>query len=102
MDQPNAIPVCYYELPTTPRISWPNKNPGRNFFGCKNYRYSYGFRNIYCYFFNWFDHPISLRARAVAIGLLRRIRSKEMEKRRERMRWFFGSVAIVIMVCIMK
>ncbi|XP_057803710.1 uncharacterized protein LOC131019043 [Salvia miltiorrhiza] len=43
--------------------SWTDENPGRRFYGCRNWK------TQNCGFFDWYDEPMSERAREVINGL---------------------------------
>ncbi|KAK4260787.1 hypothetical protein QN277_003858 [Acacia crassicarpa] len=45
--------------------SWTEQNPGRRFFGCRNYRHGRG-----CGFFKWHDNEMGERAKDVINELL--------------------------------
>ncbi|KAL4285264.1 hypothetical protein GQ457_16G010290 [Hibiscus cannabinus] len=80
-DELIAFSVCGCGFPAQLKISWSNDNPGRRFFGCKNYG-SLVYRS--CRFFSWFDPPMTPRARVIILGLLKRLRADEVQRRKER------------------
>ena len=73
------IPFCYCENPVNLKISWSNLNPGRRFVGCK----SYGSSST-CRFFSWYDPPMNDRARVVLVGLLKKVKVVESQRKNER------------------
>ncbi|KAL4310495.1 hypothetical protein GQ457_01G035680 [Hibiscus cannabinus] len=80
MDEPIAFPICGCEFPAQLIISWSNDNPGRRFFCCKNYD-SLVYRS--CRFFSWYDPLITPRSRVIIIGLLKRLKADEVQRRKE-------------------
>ncbi|KAL4302026.1 hypothetical protein GQ457_10G015990 [Hibiscus cannabinus] len=81
IEEPSAFPMCRCGFSAQLRTSWFNDNPGRRFFGCKNYG---SVVHHACRFFSWFDPPMTPRARIVLLGLLKRIRANEVQRRKER------------------
>ncbi|TYG65452.1 hypothetical protein ES288_D06G186700v1 [Gossypium darwinii] len=80
IDAPTSILVCYFGCPTILRTSWSNENLGRRFSKCQNYGNR---RRRCCHFFYWFDQPMAPHAKVVLVGLLRKVRNFENEKRKE-------------------
>ncbi|MBA0637421.1 hypothetical protein Godav_005193, partial [Gossypium davidsonii] len=74
MGMPEVIPVCYYGNLAKLNTSWFNDNPGRRFFGCK--KFGSGFRKS-CWFFSWFDPPLTPHSQIVLFGLLKKVRTLE-------------------------
>ncbi|KAH1120709.1 hypothetical protein J1N35_003869 [Gossypium stocksii] len=62
---PRVIPVCYCGNPAKLNMSWSNDNPGRS-----------------C-----FDLPLTPRSRFVVLGLLKKVRTLEDARKRERITW---------------
>ncbi|KAG8482721.1 hypothetical protein CXB51_024032 [Gossypium anomalum] len=93
MDMPEVIPVCYCGNPAKLNTSWSNDNPGRRFFGCK--KFSSAFRKP-CRFFSLFDPPLTPRLRVVLLGLLKKVKSLEDARKRERRTWILVLIAAVI------
>ncbi|XP_050222581.1 uncharacterized protein LOC126672670 [Mercurialis annua] len=62
---------CYSNPIARVYTSWTEKNPGRRFYGCRSYKRGGG-----CDFFEWFEEPMSDRAKTVINGLIPR-RSEE-------------------------
>ncbi|KAH1084398.1 hypothetical protein J1N35_024159 [Gossypium stocksii] len=93
MEMPEVILVCYCGNPAKLNMSWSNDNPGRRFFGCK--KFGNGFRQL-CRFFSWFDPPLTPRSRFVVLGLLKKLRSLEDARKRERRRWLLLLVIVTI------
>ncbi|KAG8479745.1 hypothetical protein CXB51_029634 [Gossypium anomalum] len=81
MDMPKVIPVCYCGNPVKLNTSWSNNNPGRRFFGCK--KFDNAFQKP-CQFFSWFDPPLTPRLRVVLLGLLKKVKSLEDARKKER------------------
>ncbi|MBA0798615.1 hypothetical protein Gohar_009191, partial [Gossypium harknessii] len=81
MEMPEVIAVCYCGNPTKLNTSWSNDSPGRRFFGCK--KFGSGFQKP-CQFFSWFDPPLTPYLRIVLLGLLKKVRTLEDARRRER------------------
>ncbi|KAB2097170.1 hypothetical protein ERO13_A01G145614v2 [Gossypium hirsutum] len=67
-------------------MSWSNDNPGRRFFGCN--KFGSRFRKP-CRFFSWFDPSLTPRSRMVLLGLLKKLRTLEDTRKRERRTWFW-------------
>ncbi|KAK8492342.1 hypothetical protein V6N11_066153 [Hibiscus sabdariffa] len=53
-----GVPICHCGHESKIVTSWTDENPGRRFFGCKNYG-----RGSHCRFFAWYDAPLTPRAR---------------------------------------
>ncbi|KAK8574483.1 hypothetical protein V6N13_034247 [Hibiscus sabdariffa] len=81
------------------RTSWSNDNPGRRFFGCKNHG---SLVHHACRYFSWFDPPMTPRARVVMVGLLKRIKTNEVQRRKERLCWVFILALCVVMIWFSK
>ncbi|KAL4340268.1 hypothetical protein GQ457_08G028190 [Hibiscus cannabinus] len=75
-----AFPLCGCGFPAQLRTSWPNDNHGRSLFGCKNHG---SVVHHACRFFSLCDPPMTPRARVVLLGLLKRIRANEVQRRKE-------------------
>ncbi|TYH06939.1 hypothetical protein E1A91_A08G182400v1 [Gossypium mustelinum] len=95
MDIPEVIPVCYCGNPAKLNTSWSNDNPGRRFFGRK--KFSSGFRKP-CRFFSWFDPPLTPRLRVVLLGLLKKVKTLEDARKRERRTWFLVLVIVTVLL----
>ncbi|KAG8480253.1 hypothetical protein CXB51_024807 [Gossypium anomalum] len=93
MDMPEVIPVCYCGNQAKLNTSWSNDNPGRRFFGCKEF--GSAFRKP-CRFFSWFDPPLTPCLRVVLWGLLKKVKSLEDARKKERRTWFLVPMAAVI------
>ncbi|GMI66651.1 hypothetical protein HRI_000334400 [Hibiscus trionum] len=95
MEEPVEFSVCGYEIPAQLKTLWSIDNPGRRFFGRKNHGslLHRAFR-----FFSWSDPPMTPRARVVLLGLLKRIRENEVQRRKERLCWFIILVVCVVMI----
>lgn len=61
------IPTCFCGSYASLKISWTEKNPGRRFFNCGNYRTGQ------CRFFDWYDNPPSPWFHSTLLELLQRI-----------------------------
>ncbi|KAG4187187.1 hypothetical protein ERO13_A08G091300v2 [Gossypium hirsutum] len=96
MEEANVIPAYYCGFPGALRTSWFNDNSDIRFFGCKNY----GVRR--CCFFSWFDSPMSLPSRVVIVGLLRKIKTLDRERRKEWIIWIVSLVCCMFCVWIKK
>ncbi|KAB2010146.1 hypothetical protein ES319_D10G216700v1 [Gossypium barbadense] len=94
MEMLEVIPVCYCGNAAKLNTSWSNDNPGRRFFGCK--KFGSGFKKQ-CLFFSWFDPPLTPRSRIVLLGLLRKVRTLEDARRRERRTWFLVLVFVIVL-----
>ncbi|KAB2053940.1 hypothetical protein ES319_A12G220900v1 [Gossypium barbadense] len=81
MEMPEVIPVCYCGNLAKLNMYWSNDNPGRRFFGCN--KFGSRFQKPY-QFFSWFDPPFTPRSRIMLLGLLKKVRTLEDAKRRER------------------
>ncbi|XP_050210069.2 uncharacterized protein LOC126660547 [Mercurialis annua] len=68
---------CYSNPIARVYTSWTEKNPGRRFYGCRSYKRGGG-----CDFFEWFEEPMSDRAKTVINGLIPRRSLKIAEERR--------------------
>ncbi|KAK8538933.1 hypothetical protein V6N12_034637 [Hibiscus sabdariffa] len=77
-----GIPICRCGLEAKVVVSWTDDNPGRRFYGCKNYGRESHFR-----LFTWYDAPLTPRARVVIVGLLRKVKKMERAKKIERICW---------------
>lgn len=115
--------VCYCGIDSPMRTSWSDSNPGRRFFGCNNYGvYECLFSFIIlisscdyytckfqtgnaCSFFIWIDPPMQPRAKAVILGLLRKLntieRERDFEKRKLEGKAYCCRISclIVVIVC---
>ncbi|KAK9021277.1 hypothetical protein V6N11_011275 [Hibiscus sabdariffa] len=99
MEEPSAFPVCACGFSPQLRTSWSNDKPGRRFFGCKNYG---SLVHHGCRYFSWFDPPMTPRARVVMVGLLKRIKVNDIQRRKERFCWVFILVLCVVMIWFIK
>ncbi|KAK8552167.1 hypothetical protein V6N13_120586 [Hibiscus sabdariffa] len=95
MEEPISFPICGCGYPAKLTTSWSNRNPGRRFFGCKNYG---SFFHKHCRFFCWYDPPISTRSRIVLVGLLNKIKANDIQRRNERFGWIFLLVVCVVLL----
>ncbi|KAL4378600.1 hypothetical protein GQ457_02G022530 [Hibiscus cannabinus] len=95
IEEPTAFLVCGCGFSSAITKSWSNKNPGRKFFGCKNHGIVV---HHDCRFFSWFDPLLTPRARVVLLGLLKRIRANEVQRRKERICWFIGFNCCCVLV----
>ncbi|MBA0688398.1 hypothetical protein Goari_006190, partial [Gossypium aridum] len=82
MDEAHANSICYCGIMAALWTYWSNDNLGRGFFGCQNYG-----DPRYCRFFAWFDNPMSPHARIVIVGLLRKVKAIERERKKELIIW---------------
>ncbi|KAH1033539.1 hypothetical protein J1N35_045713 [Gossypium stocksii] len=98
MEMPESLPLCYCGNPAKLNMSWSHDNPGRRFFGCMNF--GNRFRKP-CRFFSWFDPPLTPPSRVVLLGLLKKVRTLEDARKRERRTWFFV-LAIVTVLLFLK
>ena len=73
------ISYCHCGILADLRISWSNLNPGKRFLGCKSYGSSFA-----CHFFNWYDPPMNNHVRVVLVGLLKRVKVVESQRKNER------------------
>ncbi|KAK8628205.1 hypothetical protein V6N13_063915 [Hibiscus sabdariffa] len=80
MEEPIAFPVCGCGFSAQLRTSWSNDNLGRRFFGCKNYG---SLVHHGCRYFSWFDPPMTPRARVVTVGLLKTIKTNDVQRRKK-------------------
>ncbi|KAL4318705.1 hypothetical protein GQ457_18G000570 [Hibiscus cannabinus] len=81
MEEPSAFSVCECGFSAQLRTSWSNENPRRRFFGCKNYG---SLVHHGCRYFSWFDPPMTPRAIIVMVGLVKRIKANDVQRRKER------------------
>ncbi|XVF67889.1 hypothetical protein PTKIN_Ptkin10aG0158300 [Pterospermum kingtungense] len=89
MEFQNAhLTFCRCGIPVDLRTAWSNQNPRRRFLGCK----SYGSPSA-CGFFRWYDPPMTERARIMIVGLLKKVRSLDSRRKKERLIW------IVLLTC---
>ncbi|KAB2062827.1 hypothetical protein ES319_A10G177000v1 [Gossypium barbadense] len=95
MDMPQVILVCYCGNPAKLNTSWSNDNPSRRFFGCK--KFGSGFRKP-CRFFSWFDPTLTPRLRVVLLGLLKKVKTLEDARKRERRTWFLVLVIVIVLL----
>ncbi|TYG84143.1 hypothetical protein ES288_D01G226200v1 [Gossypium darwinii] len=95
MEMPKVTPTCYCGNPTKLNMSWSNDNPGWRFFGCK--KFGSGFRKL-CRFFSWFDLPLTPRSQIVLLGLLKKVRTLEDARKRERRTCFLVIVFVTILL----
>ncbi|GMJ01693.1 hypothetical protein HRI_003838500 [Hibiscus trionum] len=95
MEEPIEFSVCGYGISAQLKISWSIDNLGRRFFGCKNHG---SLLHRACRFFNWFDPPMTPRARVVLLRVLKRIKENEVQRRKERLCWFIIFVVCVVMI----
>ncbi|OIS99315.1 hypothetical protein A4A49_62572 [Nicotiana attenuata] len=65
-------------------ISWSNNNPGRRFYGCKNYEKD---KSIGCKYFAWFDPPTHEHLKPVILGLLKKKNQLEGHLQESRKQW---------------
>ncbi|KAG4166904.1 hypothetical protein ERO13_A13G164050v2 [Gossypium hirsutum] len=93
MDMPEVIPVCFCGDPAKLSMSWSNDKLGRRFFGCN--KFGSRFRKP-CRFFSWFDPPLTPRSRMVLLGLLKKLRTLEDARKRERRTWFLVLVIVTV------
>ncbi|XP_050226472.1 uncharacterized protein LOC126676335 [Mercurialis annua] len=80
MEYKISIPNCDCNQPAVLRTSWTETNPGRRFFGCYAYQSVDG-----CDFFYWLDPPLSHNAKAVKLGLLRKL-EKDADAKNKKMK----------------
>ncbi|KAL4378190.1 hypothetical protein GQ457_02G022010 [Hibiscus cannabinus] len=85
MENEDMNHLCFCGLPCDLRTAWSSNNPGRRFFGCKNYGKS-RFQSS-CNFFRWHDPPITARQKIVVLRLLKKINRMEREIKKERIVW---------------
>ncbi|TYH06458.1 hypothetical protein ES288_A08G157300v1 [Gossypium darwinii] len=95
MDMPEVISMCFYGDPAKLSMSWSNDNPGRRFLGCN--KFGSRFQKP-CQFFSWFDPPLTPRSRMVLLGLLKRLRTLEDARKRERRTWFLVLVIVTVLL----
>ncbi|KAH1129834.1 hypothetical protein J1N35_001212 [Gossypium stocksii] len=95
MEMPESLLLCYYGNPAKLNMSWSYDNPGRRFFGCK--KFGNRFRKP-CRFFSWFDPPLTPRSRVVLLRLLKKVRTLEDARKRERRTWFFVLVIVTVLL----
>ncbi|KAK8692057.1 hypothetical protein V6N13_075539 [Hibiscus sabdariffa] len=99
MEEPSAFPLCGCGFSAQLRTSWSNDNPGRRFFGCKNHG---SLVHHACRYFSWFGPPMTPRARVVMVGLLKKIKTNEVQRRKERLCWVFILALCVVMIWFSK
>ncbi|KAK8478114.1 hypothetical protein V6N13_032707 [Hibiscus sabdariffa] len=92
-----GIPICRCGLEAKVVVSWTDDNPGRRFYGYKNYG-----RESHCRFFAWYDAPLTPRARVVIVGLLRKVKKMERAKKIERICWLCLLIFSMAIVWVMK
>ncbi|KAK8696440.1 hypothetical protein V6N13_001575 [Hibiscus sabdariffa] len=92
-----GVPICRCDLEAKIATSWADDNPGRRFFGCKNYG-----REGHCRFFAWYDATLTPRARVVIVGLLRKVKKMERARRIDRICWLCLLIFSITMVLVMK
>ncbi|KAK4277160.1 hypothetical protein QN277_015201 [Acacia crassicarpa] len=63
--EPRASTMCYCGVVARLYTSWTAQNPGRRFFGCRNYQPGRGYG-----FFKWHDEEMGRRAKEVINELL--------------------------------
>ncbi|KAH1129193.1 hypothetical protein J1N35_000571 [Gossypium stocksii] len=95
MEMPEVIPICYCGNPAKLNMSWSNDNPGRRFFGCK--KFGNGFQKP-CRFFSWFDPPLTPHARVVLLGLMKKVKTLENARKRERRTWCLVVVIVTVLL----
>ncbi|TYH24821.1 hypothetical protein ES288_A03G120100v1 [Gossypium darwinii] len=95
MEMPKVIPVCCCGNPAKINTSWSNDNPGRRFFGCK--KFGNGFQKP-CWFFTWFDPPLTSHSQIMLLGLLKKVRTLEDVKKRERKTWFLVLIFVTVLL----
>ncbi|TYJ23435.1 hypothetical protein E1A91_A08G191700v1 [Gossypium mustelinum] len=92
---PEVIPVCYCGNLAKLNTSWSNDNPGMRFFRCK--KFGNRFRKP-CQFFSWFDPPLTPHSRIVLLGLLKKVRTLEGARKRERRTWLLVLVIVTVLL----
>ena len=95
--QPREVPLCHCRNSTKMRFSWSTDNPGIRLFGCEGYGYRGG-----CHFFQWADRPMTPQGRVVILGLLKKVRKMEGERKKERVFWICFFIVVVIVMGIFK
>ncbi|KAK8595051.1 hypothetical protein V6N13_015960 [Hibiscus sabdariffa] len=99
IEEPTAFSMCGCEYLAQLRTPWSNDNPGRRLFGCKNHG---SVVHHACRIFNWIDPPMTPRARVVLLGLLKRIRANEVQRRKKRIFWLIILVLTVVVYWFIK
>ncbi|WMV29314.1 hypothetical protein MTR67_022699 [Solanum verrucosum] len=74
------------------KTSWTQSNPGRRFLCCKTSKARGG-----CGYFRWYDDEMSAQARRVIWGLLKRVKTYELERNRSRKVWMICIVVGMIL-----
>ncbi|KAL4333057.1 hypothetical protein GQ457_07G010940 [Hibiscus cannabinus] len=97
MSQANDNPICRCEKRTVLKTSWSDDNSGRRFFGCSNYGKK--FQNS-CRFFQWYELPMSYREKSLLVGLLRKIRNNDRERRNVRIVWFVAIISSIVLTAL--
>ncbi|KAB2070868.1 hypothetical protein ES319_A08G184500v1 [Gossypium barbadense] len=92
---PEVIPVCHCGNLAKLNTSWSNDNPGMRFFRCK--KFGSRFRKP-CQFFSWFDPPLTPHSRIVLLGLLKKVRTLEGARKRERRTWLLVLVIVTVLL----
>ncbi|KAB2047549.1 hypothetical protein ERO13_A13G051550v2 [Gossypium hirsutum] len=95
MKMPEVVPVCHCRNPAKLNMSWSNDNPDRRFFGCK--KFDSRFQKP-CRFFSWFDPPLTPHSRIVLLGLLKKVRTLEDARKRERRTWLLVLVIVTVLL----
>ncbi|KAH0686885.1 hypothetical protein KY284_017438 [Solanum tuberosum] len=84
--------LCQCGVIVEMKTSWTQSNPGRRFPCCKTSKARGG-----CGYFRWYDDEMPAQARRVIWGLLKRVKTYELERNRSRKVWMICIVVGVIL-----
>ncbi|KAL4346390.1 hypothetical protein GQ457_17G020530 [Hibiscus cannabinus] len=91
------VPICKCGKETMLKTAWSDDNPRRRFYGCSNYGNRF---QKSCNFFRWYEPPMDPRAKVLLVGLLRKIRANDRERRNERFAWVFVVICSILVTAI--
>ncbi|KAK4732236.1 hypothetical protein R3W88_025224 [Solanum pinnatisectum] len=74
--------LCQCGVVVEMKTSWTQSNPGCGFLCCKTSKARGG-----CGYFQWYDDEMLTQARRVIWGLLKRVKTYELERNRSRKVW---------------
>ncbi|KAH0711449.1 hypothetical protein KY289_007408 [Solanum tuberosum] len=84
--------LCQCRVVVEMKTSWTQSNPVRRFLCCKTSKARDG-----CRYFRWYDDEMPAQARRVIWGLLKRVKTYELERNRSRKVWMICIVVGVIL-----